>query len=496
MDKIISVIKKKHKELTNIKPFFIKQHLWIFCNSLIENPSFDSQTKETLTTKISNFGSECLFTDKFLNSIIKSPILESIVALAKAKDKIKLSKALSSKKTTKFLGIKKLDDANMAGSNNSHLCTLILTEGDSAKSLAMAGIEIVGRDYYGVFPLKGKLLNVRDVSDSTIIANEEIQNIIRIIGLRQNVDYSENIKSLRYGSLMVMADQDYDGSHIKGLIINFIHYYWPSLIKRNDFLKEFITPIVKATRGDKIHSFYTINEFKVFWETIKENSSVWNIKYYKGLGTSTNLEAKDYFKNIKLHKISFNYINNEDDNAISLAFSKDQAEQRKNWLRNFNPLTTTINHNKGIIRFKDFIDQELIFFSNSDNIRSIPSILDGLKPSERKIIFSCFKRKLKLEIKVAQLAGYVSEHSAYHHGEISLSNTIVALAQDYVGANNINMLLPIGQFGNRYTGPKGAASSRYIFTSLNKLTRMLFREEDDPLLIYIIEEGLKIEPVS
>lgn len=110
--------------------------------------------------------------------------------------------------------------------------------------------------------------------------------------------------------------------------------------------------------------------------------------------------------------------------------------------------------------------------------------MDGLKPSQRKIIFACFKRNLTSEIKVAQLVGYVAEHSAYHHGEQSLCMAITSMAQNFVGSNNINLLEPLGQFGTRYERGKDYASARYIFTKLNPLTRYLFKEEDDHVVDY------------
>lgn len=495
--KIAAHISKKQKDL-KLKPNQIKQNLWVFVNCFIENPTFDSQTKENMTLKESFFGSKCELSEKFLNNVIKSPIIQNIIENAKAKEKVKLHKVLSSniKKSSRLLGINKLEDANLAGTKHFDRCTLIITEGDSAKALAMSGIEVVGRDSFGVYPLKGKFLNVRDANHNTIINNKELQDLIKILGLQMGKNYTESLKGLRYGSLMIMADQDFDGSHIKGLIINFIHNFWPSLIKRNDFLKEFITPIVKVSKNDNSKSvcFYTLKEYRDWYES-NRNSSGWKIKYYKGLGTSTANEAKDYFKNIVKNRIVFKYRDIQDDESIELAFSKAKAEARKEWLSNLNIENTFIDHTKGEIRYKEFIDKELILFSNADNFRSIPSIMDGLKPSERKILFACFKRNLKNELKVAQLAGYVAEHSLYHHGEQSLCSTITSMAQDFVGSNNINLLLPIGQFGNRYNGSKGAASPRYIYTSLNKLTRFIFLEEDDNLLTYIVEEGQKIEPI-
>lgn len=155
---------------------------------------------------------------------------------------------------------------------------------------------------------------------------------------------------------------------------------------------------------------------------------------------------------------------------------------------------TYVDHTQRHLRYKDFVNKELIQFSIADCQRSIPCLCDGLKPGQRKILFACFKRKLKGEIKVAQLSGYVAEHSAYHHGETSLCQTIVTMAQNFVGSNNVNVLLPIGQFGTRNMGGKEAASPRYIFTSLNNVTRYLFHEDDDPLLNYLEEEGQSIEP--
>jgi DNA topoisomerase II len=491
---VLESIQKKNKKLT-IKSHNVKQHLWIFVNCLIENPSFDSQTKENMTLKPSSFGSSFEFSEKFLKDVIKTGIVDHCVSFAKAREELKMTKQLNAggKKTGRLLGIPKLDDANNAGTRNSHLCTLILTEGDSAKSLAMSGIEIVGRDNFGVFPLRGKLLNVREATNLQITNNEEIQNLIKILGLQVGKTYEE-VKNLRYGSIMIMTDQDHDGSHIKGLIINFIHHFWPSLIKMNGFLKEFITPIIKATKGSETRSFYTIPEYKKWVDSLGGNVKNWNIKYYKGLGTSTQREAQEYFSQIVKHKIEFLYQNEQDDESIDLAFNKKKAEDRKNWLANFDINDALQDSLYTQLKYEDFINKEFILFSMADNLRSIPSVCDGLKPSERKILFACFKKKLKGEIKVAQLTGYVSEHSAYHHGEQSLSSTIVAMAQNFVGSNNVNLLMPIGMFGTRNYGGKDSASARYIFTSLSKVTRHIYNENDDPLMDFIIEEGQRIEP--
>ncbi|XP_022098408.1 DNA topoisomerase 2-alpha-like isoform X2 [Acanthaster planci] len=505
VSKLIDTIKKKNKGGIAIKPFQIKSHVWLFVNCQIENPTFDSQTKENMTLQAKQFGSECKMSDKFYKAALNSGVVENIMSWMKFKQQSQLDKKCHASKHSKIKGIPKLDDANDAGGKNSHSCTLILTEGDSAKALAVSGLGVVGRDRYGVFPLRGKLLNVREANHKQIMENAEINAIIKIMGLQYKNKYEqpESLRSLRYGKLMIMTDQDQDGSHIKGLLVNFIHNNWPNLLKHN-LLEEFITPIVKATKGKETCSFYSLPEFEE-WKNATDNWSSWKIKYYKGLGTSTMKEAKEYFSDMVRHRIPFKYVGPEDDSAIVLAFSKKKVEDRKEWL------TDWLNERKrrreaGLhdvylygketkaISYNDFINKELVLFSNADNERSIPSLCDGLKPGQRKVLFTAFKRYEKKEVKVAQMAGAVSELSAYHHGENSLMSTIINLAQNYVGSNNLNLLQPIGQFGTRLYGGKDAASPRYIFTQLSSLARKIFPVSDEPLLKSNFDDNQRVEP--
>eukprot|EP00494_Astrolonche_serrata_P024233 UN24491 len=490
--KVVDTVKRKNKDL-KLKPAHVKSHLFLFVNCLIENPAFTSQTKEFLSSKPSTFGSTPTLSEAFLKKAMKTGVCENVMAYAKFRQGREMKKN-DGKKVAKVTGIPKLDDANDAGGKHARYCTLILTEGDSAKALAVSGLSVVGRDRYGVFPLKGKLLNVRDAAHSQIMKNAEITNLRKIMGFRANVDYSidKNFSTLRYGKLMVMTDQDHDGSHIKGLVINFIEHFWPSLIKRRGFMTEFITPIVVAKKGKQKHCFYTTPEYER-WKRRNNGGKGWKIKYYKGLGTSTSAEAKEYFSNMDRHKLNFRYMGQQDNDHLALAFSKKRIEDRKVWLAN-HVKGTFIDQSKGDINYSEFVDKELILFSIADCARSIPHIADGLKPGQRKILFSCFKRKLKKEIKVAQLAGYVSEHSAYHHGEMSLVGTIIGMAQTYVGSNNINLLMPNGQFGTRHQGGKDAASARYIFTQLAGITRTIFHEDDDLIVNFLNDDGLSVEP--
>lgn len=494
LEKVKVQSKEKVKGGVDIKPFQVRNHIWIFIKCLIENPAFDSQTKETLTTKQSKFGSRCELSEDFLTQVVSCGVIDLILMAALAKSKVDLGKRLKANtgRVNRLTGVPKLEDANDAGGRNSAECTLILTEGDSAKALAVAGLSVVGRDKYGVFPLRGKVLNVRDATLKQMMANEEIQNLIKILGLDLNKEYDEERKGLRYGSIMIMADQDHDGSHIKGLLINLIHAWWPSLAKMPNFMKEFFTPIVKATRGKQQVVFYTMPEYEA-WKRETDNGKGFKIKYYKGLGTSTPKEAKEYFSKLETHRLTYRYEGPQDDKAIDLAFNKKRADDRKGWINSYEE-GSLVDHSQSEVTYSDFVNKELVLFSKANVARAIPSIVDGFKPSQRKVLFGCFKRKLKNDVKVAQLVGYVSEHAAYHHGESSLSETIVGMAQDFVGSNNVNLLVPQGQFGTRLQGGKDSASARYIYTRLAPVTRAIFHESDDHVLDYLNEEGLSIEP--
>lgn len=477
----------------------LEDHLFLIVNCLVDNPAFDAQTKTSLTTRLVREKELAAFKPElFARKFAKHPIFENLKSTLASQELKVLKKSDGAKRKNIF--IPKLDDANHAGGRQSQKCTLILTEGDSAKALAVAGLSVIGRDYWGVFPLRGKLINCNGKSADTITKNAEISNLKNILGLKHSCTYEtdEEFKTLRYGRVMIMADQDQDGSHIKGLVINFFHHAWPALLKRNPpFLVEFITPIVKASSASAKKEFFTLPEYKKWAEECgsRQQQRRWNIKYYKGLGTSNPQEAKEYFSNLPKHMLSFKYQDTGDDHAIQLAFGENNSNQRKEWLLNtYHPDVFLDHASSSVVRYKDFVNKELILFSMSDAVRSIPSAVDGLKPCQRKILYACFKRNLTKEVKVAQLSGYVAEHTAYHHGEQSLQSAIIKMAQDFVGANNVPLLVPSGMFGTRLSGGKDSASARYTFTFLQPYTRKLFPACDDVLLDYLEEDSQSIEP--
>jgi len=492
--KLGEIVKKKNKGGVALKPNQIKNHIFLFVNCLITNPAFTSQTKEQLTTKPSQFGSKCSVSEKFLKDIAKTEAVNNIIHFAQQKADQVLKKSDGNKRTR--MNNSKLTDANKAGTREGPRCTLILTEGDSASLLALAGRAVVSPDHIGVFPLRGKLLNVRDASIDQISKNAEIQNIKKFMGLQHKRVYT-NTNDLRYGHLMIMTDQDHDGSHIKGLLINFLEVQFPSLLKIDGFLQEFITPIIKVWKGDpknpkQLQSFFTMPQYEA-WKQEPGHEKGWDHKYFKGLGTSRPEDAQDYFKDLDRHLKQFATIKQEEPELIDLAFSKKKADARKEWLRNFRP-GTYLDMTTEEITYTDFINKELILFSMADNERSIPSVIDGFKPGQRKVLYTCFRRNLKKDVKVVELAGSVSGLTAYAYGETSLQQTIVGLAQTFVGSNNINCLEPSGNFGSRLQGGQDSASARYIYTRLSPFARKIFMAADEPLLTYNTDDGKTIEP--
>lgn len=452
VDHILNQITKKFmsileaKKQTNVKNSFIKDRLFLFVKSTVINPRFSSQTKEYLTTNYSQFGIKIELSDKFLTKLSKTGIIEDLMSFVKYKNEKVLKKGVNTNRKTN-LDVPKLDDANFAGTSKSRKCTLLLTEGDSAKTFAISGLEIIGRDYYGVFPLKGKLLNVREATQSQLLKNEEINNLKKILGLQHGKKY-DSVESLRYGQIMLLTDSDVDGYHISGLFMNFLHTWWPELMEIENFLVSMRPPLIKVfntSTGKTLKEFFTKQSYDIW----KKNNNPPNIrvKYYKGLGTSTASEAKEIFKKFNENIITYqsSSIKNTKDSML-LAFEKKKADDRKEWLKKFS-ITENLEETGTNVTFNNFINKILVQFSLADVSRSIPSVIDGLKPSQRKILYTLLTKNYKEEIKVSQLGGDVAKFTNYLHGEVSLSSTIVNMAQDYTGSNNINLLKPNGQFG-------------------------------------------------
>jgi len=494
----------KNKKKVDVKPTTIKEQLAIFLRCDIDNPSFSSQSKDEMGTAVASFGSTCKVSDEFVEKLAKMGVMDAACALTEVKEN-KAAKKTDGTKTRTIRGIPKLIDANFAGTEKSAQCTIIFCEGDSAKAGIVSGLSREDRNLIGVYPMKGKMMNTRGEAVKKIAENNEITEIKQILGLEVGRKYTtDDVKyRLRYGKVLFMTDQDLDGSHIKGLGINLFQSEWASLTEIPGFIGFMNTPILKAKKGAQEKVFYNEGEYSAWKEATEGGAagvstathtqpSGWTTKYYKGLGTSTSKEFKEYFEHKKI--VDFTHSGEVCDNAIDMVFNKKRADDRKTWLATYSR-DRYLDTLQPSVTYEKFINDEMIHFSKYDCDRSIPNLMDGLKISLRKILFSAFKKNLKTEIKVAQFSGYVSEHSGYHHGEASLNAAIVGMAQNFVGSNNINLFEPNGQFGSRLQGGADSASERYIFTQLNKLTRLIYPSEDDDILTYLDDDGQSVEPI-
>jgi DNA topoisomerase-2 len=479
--------------LKEIKPYF-----QMFLKTTVTNPAFNSQEKSKLVSPSPKIP-EVL--TKHINAIMKWDCIDKIKNLLKGKELIALKK--TEKKSRSFVKIEGYDPSNLCGGKQSKECSLILTEGLSAKTYAVLGLSQdlfgkKGRDYVGIFPLKGKVLNVRNSSVSQISGNKEICNLIKIMNLRFGVDYTneEEFNTLSYGRIVGLSDQDADGKHILSLILNMIHKLFPSLFERKEpFIYCMLTPLIKIYDKKTELSFYNIQDYK---EYIEQHTPKGEIKYLKGLGSSSDKEVKSSFG-----KKMIEFIKDEKtDDMMDKCFLSKCSDRRKEWIADYDPVKNNLKLGKQAtekVSISEYLDKELIIFSVDDCRRSIASICDGLKESQRKLLYATFLKNLSFQgksLKVAQLGAFCSEKTSYHHGEASIFETIIRMAQDFIGSNNIPFLFRDGQFGSLSMLGQDSASPRYIHTRLDRFTRLLFRKEDDQLLTYLEDDGETIEPLE
>jgi DNA topoisomerase-2 len=468
----------------------VKDYFRFLVVTSVPNPTFEGQEKNVLESPSLKLNH---ITPYQLGKILKWPTDSGININDAIKNRIgDKDKKMIVKNIKESVGhIEGYDKANYSGTNKSSECVLIICEGLSAKTFAVSGISFsefygkMGRNWIGIYALRGKLLNTRNATPLMISKNTIITNLMKILGL--NIATSSKFDKLNYGKLCILTDADVDGIHIEGLVLNFIHSIFPSLLDKQ-FVVSMKTPILKITNTGKI--FYDERTFK---KAIKSKND--KIKYYKGLGTIKPADVKDVF-GIKVIEYFNDKLSNEN---FCKAFDKSFSDDRKLWLEKYDPDadTWTLDDMKErYIKYpiSKFLNDELIKFFYDDCARSLPSVYDGFKESERKIFYGAMKRKLITDLKVAQFGAYVAEHTHYHHGENNLFNTIINMAQSYPGTNNIPLFYPEGNFGTRLSGGEDAASPRYIYTKLTKEAIALFPEDDNEIYEQKMEETDLIEP--
>lgn len=489
--------KKDEKKEIKLTMSDVRPHLSIILGCRINQPKFNNQAK----TKLLSPAPKVSIPDKILQSMIKWDLIMRLYSALEAKMFKQLAK--SDGKKRRHITLKKGEDANLAGGVKSRECILYVVEGGSAMGYAQNMIDLAanGPDYIGLFPMKGKPLNVMNATAQDIIENEELKELKKMLGLREELDYrlEENFSTLRYGHFMIMADSDVDGKHIIGLVLNFFHCRYPSLLARN-YVMYLRTPTLRVYKSKQVHKFYNQREYDT-WKAATPDYKSWTHKYYKGLGTSSDEDVADDFKSPRVVVCLYD---DQAPDSFRLAFDEKLADERKKWLAQWKPIFEVEDMQMQPI--SAFIQHEMIQFSLEDLHRSLPRLLDGLKLVQRKVIWAMLlkwssqgkpekglKRSLK-EMKLVQFAAFVMDQCNYHHGDKSMSDTIIGMIQDFVGMNNMPYFTKKGQFGTRKHGGSDAAASRYPNTYPEWWIPYIFRREDMPLLKPVVEDGKPVEP--
>lgn len=501
-DNIRQKLDKRTKTENKNVGTIIGHMFYIFVNATVDDPTFSSQTKDYMTKHWSIIKSKIELPERFFKALHKDldfmDMLERRVAFDKAASASRQYKQIGSR----YLNIPKLEDANNAGKQGQHN-VLMLTEGDSAKTFAVTGLAVTGRSNFGVFPLKGKPINVSAYSESKVLENDEYKKLVRIIGLKENVEYtSERIKKeLRYQEVWVISDADADGLHIRGLVIEMFRVRFPSLFTAcKDFMKVFTTPCVSVVpkvgsakrKLEEQTYFFSENDFKKWFA--QNNTTGKDVFYWKGLGSIPKPDALELFKTRENRLKRIRYEGEEDDEAMQLAFDKSKADERKNWLNESLLLgdeAPTADLSLTHWSMSYIVNRELIIYGKEKNIHTLPSLMDGLKSCSRKIV-QYFLAHPGVS-KVVNAAGLISSKYHYHHGESSMYGAIINLNQSYLGSNQYPLLQAHGQFGSRLMGGADHASPRYLSTSLSAFSTRIFSSLDMAVLPDTYVDGEKAE---
>lgn len=392
----------------------------------------------------------------------------------------------NAKVSSKFIE-EKYEDANMVEKEPEN-CILIICEGSSAHAMARKLVPNLpgGRDYWGVYELRGKFLNLSKAATTKINSNKEFKVLKQMTGLIPLTDYStlESRKSLRYGGFWLLTDADPDGMHIRGLVLSSLNTFWPSIISKNPkdtMLSDMQTYAVTvySKDGKLTKGYYTVEEFEKEKASLDKGSYV---RYLKGLGTHKPEEIQSYLE--KELMVRTFYKDPRGTKAIEMAFV-DGSAGRKEWMMNAlksgqKPDNFQLNGNLSLSKF---VYNDMVPYVIMSLDRAIPSIWDGLKDSQRKCIYGGLKQKYPKPLgakEMLSVTGEIKSITQYHHGE--LGPTVARMGQYFPGSNNINYFKPDGLFGTRELNGTDIAKERYLQTGPEEICSFIFSGMDDPIL--------------
>ena len=331
-DRLREYFKKKYK--VEVKPADIRNHMRVYISANVNRPKFSSQTKENLISLPGTYKTTWAVPDKFINKLVKSPIIQSVLDWVEAKNRAdELAELRKNSKNIAKASAKRVDKFTDAiEKKDRHLCECYFTEGDSARSSIQ---NARGKNQYiGSFSLRGKPLNVYDCETKEIIEPRkngdlpELANIMVVTGLQFGVTVN-NVNQLRFGKLVVLSDQDLDGFHITSLLLSFWAKYWPELFKLG-VVYRMNTPlyIAKTSKGE-IHEFFTEEEYQNWAKTAPKHKA----DYYKGLGGFDTETFERFLQNREKYLVQITELEAKDLAKFELAFSNTEQDARKDWLQ-------------------------------------------------------------------------------------------------------------------------------------------------------------------
>jgi DNA topoisomerase-2 len=507
-ERIAKIIRDKN---INFAPANVTNNLFLFMNTKIPRPSWTGQRKDVLEIDLRKLAGYALDA-KFINPVadaLKDRILDSIFTVPAATGR---------KKT--LVECDKYTEAGDAGGRYSRECILLCGEGDSALSQLAIGVPQLPHGWRrcGTISTGGVCINARTKCVVTqtptgqhVKQTKQLQDNIFIRALQAAVGlnvsykydptsstYQKEMAELRYGHVVACVDQDLDGKgNILGLLLSAFDVLWPNLLKAG-FVQWACTPIIRAypkTSG-KVIAFYSISEYDAWAASAPVHKYI--PKYYKGLGTHSRDETISMFKTFNQHLYTY-YVDDRSDELFEIYFGRN-PDLRKRELSTpakvLSAATQAEQHSRRLISCSDHLEHETREYQVDNLSRKLDHVIDGQNQSGRKVLDGLLKMLHNGKpLKVAQMAGYVSEHENYHHGEDSLGKTITGKGFVAVGGKQLPFLVPSSQFGTRLKGGDDAASPRYIHAHLNKnIVDLIFPPVDYWTLPFNFDEGERSEP--
>jgi DNA topoisomerase II len=511
---LVKSVKEKIAKTTqdkNLKfsPNYITGNIFIFINAKVPKPSWTGQRKDILDVppkRLSGYTFEAPFIAK-LATYLQEKILENVFET--------LPEASGKKKAQK-VDYDKYKPATKAGTKQSSKCGLIMAEGDSAMSQISVGIShSLGWTYYGIISLGGVIINARKecivmeakggqyVKKSTKLINNIFMNVLSdVTGLNiyykydpKSASYEKEMAELKYGYMVACVDQDLDGKgNILGLLLNTFDLFWPNLLKAG-YIKWFCTPIIRAypKNGGTIKAFYTVEDFAKWESTATPGQYV--AKYYKGLGSHSRDENIHMYKSFSEHLYTYT-TDSRCAELFEIYFGRDPDLRKKELSKPTKDMVNIVDSISKSILCSNHLEYETNLYQKDNLERKLDHIIDGQNQAGRKILDGLIKAlKGGKEMKVSQLAGFISEHENYHHGEASLAESITGKGFVATGGKQLPILVPLSNFGSRIGGGQDAASPRYIKARLNKpIVDLIFPGVDYGILPFNFDEGVRSEP--